>query len=63
MEERANEMFDKAIKEAMTWLKRRDDAIFRDEAERSYIMANYWFGYAAGILQLMEPQNEKKGNR
>lgn len=58
MEERAQKMYDKAIKEAMKWLSIRDDSIIQMEANEANTMANYWFGYAAGISQLMESINE-----
>lgn len=59
MEERAQKMYDKAIEEAMKWLSVRDASIIRMEADNANTMANYWFGYAAGISQLMESINEE----
>ena len=49
-----NEMFDNAIKEAMKWLEKRNDAIFPIEENYANFMANYWLGYAAGISQVMK---------
>lgn len=54
MEEKANEMYEKAIKESMRYLAIRDDTIIGPEREQANIMANYWLGYAAGLLQLIE---------
>lgn len=58
MEERAQKMYDKAIREAMNWLSIRDDTIIKVEADNANTMANYWLGYAAGISQLMESINK-----